>query len=288
MKTPLDPNPGKVNVYTYTGCVNVANGNFIDCRYDFRITSLKLPNADVPNNGGHLHDYASHPLGTLKVIWPPSSGNPSNFLNGQSQNSYVYFAHEIPDASGKIETELNLRVPLGWHTVFLESCDASNTYWCFKTTVDVGLNLSPMPDTPSLYLKHRGDTDLNHTDAVSFYGTDSAIRNLYKIAGWYNWLTDKRFKLNINDISLIRGGVFDIKGKYKNPHNTHRTGESADINKDVLNGVKLECTKNKLLSAAVFLVIRPEAGTVFAGRKFPSWGHFLCETGNHNNIHIDL
>ena len=291
LNTPL-ANPGKTSLYTYTGCVSVYTGIFIDCGYDFSITRLKQPEADPANNGGHTHTYANHPLGTLTVIWPPSSGNPSTSFKGQTQNSYVYFSHEIPPVSGKIETVLNLRVPQGWYTVNPESCDASNRSWCFNTTVDVGVkNLTSLPDTPSLYLKSRAP-DVNHTDAVAFYGTDSAIGNIYKIAGWYNWLTEKRFKLSINDMSLIKGGLFDINGDYSAPHRSHRTGESADINKDVLNGVKLDCTKNKLLSAAVFLVIRPEAGTIFSGRVAPSWGHFLCETGARfgysNNIHIDL
>jgi hypothetical protein len=35
--------------------------------------------------------------------------------------------------------------------------------------------------------------------------------------------------LNINDISLERGGLFDIKGNWSPPHKTHREGRDTDV-----------------------------------------------------------
>jgi hypothetical protein len=279
----------KTKMRTYLECYDAYNGDFLDCGYDFLLTGIKQPDSDKKNNGGHTHGN-THPLGKLQVIWP-TKGSLSTTLYGQTKNDYVYFSHEIPEVSGKIEAELNVRVPQGWYTVSPESCDASYKSWCYKITVDVGLELSPLPDNASpFYIKNRrpNQTSVDHKNDVAFYGTNNAITNLYKIADWYNWLTNLQFQLSINDMSLIRGGLFDIRGNYSTPHKTHRTGESVDINKDTASGVQLDCTKNKLLAAAVFLVIRPEAGTIFAGRVAPSWGHFLCETTNDNNIHIDL
>lgn len=282
LNTPLTT-PGKVNMYTTIGCTDAYTGNFVNCGYDFSITRLKQPDTDPANNGGHTHA-GVHPLGTLKEIWP-IAGNPATSLNGYTQNTQVVISHQIPDVSGKIETVLNLRLPPGWHTVYPEPCDTSFTYWCYNTTIDVGLNLKPLPDAPGLYTKHR-NPDTAHTDAVAFYGTDSALRNLNGIADWYNWLTLRT--LSINDMSLIRGGMFDLGLNYvidkNHGHHDHRTGESVDINKD--NG---DCTKNKALLLAVLFVIPPEPYTYYANRKLPSFGHFLCETGKKlNNIHIDL
>ena len=279
LNTPLT-HPGKSYMYTRIGCVNAANGNFISCGYDFSITGLTQPDTDPANNGGHSHTISNHPLGTLKESLP-MPGNSATYLSGNTQNNWVYFSHEIPEVSGKINTVLNLRVPPGWHTVNPQPCDVSFTYWCFNTTVDVGLNLTPLPDAAWLYTKHR-KPDTAHTDAVAFYGTDSALRNLNSIADWYNQLT--LLTLSVNDMSLIKGGLFDVYADYSPPHHDHRTGESADINKDV-NG---DCTKNKALLLAVLFVMPPEPYTYYANRKLPSFGHFLCETGNHNNIHIDL
>jgi hypothetical protein len=280
LNTPLTT-PGKVNMYTNIACTDASTGNFVSCGYDFSITGLKQPDTDPANNGVHTHAGA-HPVGTLKEIWPVP-GNPVTSLNGYTQNTQVVISHQIPDVSGKIETVLNLRVPPGWHTVYPESCNGDGTSWCFNTTVDVGLNLTPLPDAPGLYTKARKQnaTALAHTDAVAFYGTDSALRNLTSIADWYNWLTLRT--LSINDMSLIKGGLFDVYANYSPPHHDHRTGESADINKD--NG---DCTKNKALLLAVLIAMPPEPYTFYANRKLPSFGHFLCETSNSNNIHIDL
>jgi len=275
LNTPL-VKPGKNKMYTHIGCVNAATGNFISCGYDFKITKLKQPVSDVENNGGHTHTYADHPLGQLEVVKPVGGS-----LIGQTSNSYVYFAHEIPHVSGKIETALNLRVPPGWHTVSPESCDTTRTYWCFETTVDVGLNLIPLPDNPALYKKFRSP-DTRHTNEVAFYGTGTALNNINEISDWHNQLALNR-TLSINDMSLIKGGIFDINGNYSPSHYEHRTGESADINKE---GV--DCIKNKFLLLATFLVMGRDGGRVFADRQLPSLGHFLCETNLRNNIHIDL
>src|ERR1017187_10139687 len=52
--------PGKNYIYTYTGCIDGSNGNFLSCGYDFTITELTTPDSDVANNGGHTHTYSAH------------------------------------------------------------------------------------------------------------------------------------------------------------------------------------------------------------------------------------
>ena len=186
--------PGKNYRYTYIGCVNAANGEFTSCGYDMSITGLVQPESDIANNGGHTHSNASpeHPVGNIKVIWP-GTGSPTKFISGSTNGNYVYVSHEMPEVSGKIETRLNVRVPFGWHTVYPVSCDSTNTSWCFDTKIDVGLNLSRMPDDPALYQKVRTDS-VDHTNDVAFYGTDSSINKLIKIADWYNWLSDLQYQ----------------------------------------------------------------------------------------------
>jgi len=41
LNTPL-AQPGKAYTYTHIGCVNVANGNFVSCGYDYSITGLTV------------------------------------------------------------------------------------------------------------------------------------------------------------------------------------------------------------------------------------------------------
>lgn len=268
-------------MYTNIACINAYTGNFVSCGYDFSITGLTQPDTAPANNGGHTHA-GVHPLGTLKEIWP-MPGNPATYLSGYTQNNWVYFSHEIPEVSGKIETVLNLRVPPGWYTVSPESCDGGGTYWCFKTTVDVGVatDLLPLADPQSYpglsYIRVRNA--LGHTDDVAYFGTIDTLFFLNNIAILYR---EKGYTLSVNDMSLPRGGLFDVYANYNTPHKTHRTGQSADINQDI-NG---DCLQNKILLSVVDDEMPIEVGSPFAKRYFPS--RFLCEQRNNNNIHIDF
>jgi len=247
---------------------------------------LKLPNSDVANNGGHTHT-GVHPLGMLKEIWP-TPGNSAIYLWGQTPNNYVYFSHEIPQVSGKIETVLNLRVPPGWYTVSPESCDGSGTSWCFNTTVDIGVStvLLPLadpksnPDVTLPYIRVRNP--MGHPDEVAYFGTIDTLFFLNNIAIAYK---KKGYTLSVNDMSLPRGGLFDVDADYLTPHNLHRTGQSADINKN--HG---DCLKNKFLRIVIDKEMPVEGGSPFTQRSPPS--RFLCETGRQfgytNNIHIDF
>jgi hypothetical protein len=275
--TPVGPQSGIVQKFTSIACYDFSSGNLVDCGFDFTITGLHAPAGDPDNNGGHTHDPGAHPVGSLSVVAPVPSG-PSTTLVGQTLNDIVVVSHEIPQVSGKIDTVLNLRVPPGWHTVTPESCTPDRTSWCFFTTIDVGLpGLTVLPGDPA-YTKLR-KPDNSHTDAVAFFGTPETNTNLAEIADFYNLLTDNI--LSVNDMSLVRGGVFDFKDNFTGPHQLHRVGNSADINK-----AQGDCTVNYDLAVAVNFVMPAEAGSNFAKRAIPSFGRFLCEP--NGNIHIDF
>lgn len=276
--TPVGPQSGTVQKFTSIACYDIGSGNLLDCGFDLTIDGLTQPASDVANNGGHTHNLSTHPVGTLRIVAPITAG-PSASLAGQTSFDVFVISHEIPQVSGKIETVLNLRVPPGWHTVSPESCDGSGTSWCFLTRIDVGLNgLASLPDGGPFYTKVRGGAPA-HADAVAYSGTPDAIVNLTEIAETYNQLTNNL--LSINDMSLLKGGIFDITNNYARPHNLHRVGNSADINK-----TQGDCRANYDLMLAVNLIMPAEAGSFFARRTLPSSGRFLCES--NGNIHIDL
>jgi len=274
----------KQKMVTHIACFNVYNGRYGDCSFDIRIKGLVQPATAVSNNGGHPHD-GTHPVGDLQVIYPVTGGK-SQFISGWTNNNYVNVSHEIPEVSGKIETIFNLFVGPGWHTVSPESCDASLSSWCFLTTVDVGVmtDLLPLADpnsNPGLaYIRVR--KPMGHPDEVAYSGTINTLFFLNNIAISYK---KQGYRLSVNDMSLPRGGLFDIDADYLAPHNTHRTGQSADINKNFG-----DCLVNKELRKVVDEEMPMNAGSRFANRYFPS--RFLCETGEQfgysNNIHIDF
>ena len=278
LATPLGPQSGDtVQKLTSIACYDVSSGNLQDCGFDFTITGLHPPVADGANNGGHTHGGA-RPLGDLQIIAPITSGR-STSLAGQTAFDVFVVSHSIPEVSGKIDTVLNLRVHPGSHTVSPESCDATQTSWCFFTTIDVGVSgLTNLPDGSPFYVKLRGGAP-QHQDEVAYFGTSDAISNLTAIAEIYNDLSNNL--LSVNDMSLPKGGLFDINSDYATPHIWHRVGQSADI-----NTTQGGCRVNYDLQIAVALVMPAEAGSFFAKRQFPSSGRFLCEA--NGNIHLDF
>lgn len=282
-KQPADlygPNTGSSPLLVNIACIDAYTGLFGNCGYKYNIEGLKLPDSAPANNGGHTHDIETHPLGKVKIVLP-TMGAPSTSVSDFTNNSFVVLNHDMPDVSGTIETILNITVPPGSVTIYPESCDGNFASWCFHTSIQVGVkNLIPLLENPSLYNKLRSP-DIYHTDTVAFYGTDSAIINLSVIAEWYSLLSSSNGILSVNDMSLIKGGLFDIDGDYSAPHKSHRRGTSVDINKSP----GIDCTNNKRLLLATLIVLKEPK---FKNRSLPSLGHYLCETGNRNNIHIDL
>jgi hypothetical protein len=286
--TPLGNITPKSLFVTNIACIDASNGQYTDCAFDIRINGLVQPNTEVANNGGHLPNMHSgtRPVGDLQIIFP-TIGAKTQFVYGQTNYSYVNVVYEMPEVSGKIETVLNLRVPPGWHTVYPESCDISRTYWCFNTMVDVGVvtDLLPLADPqtyprlPYIRVRNNPTTD-PHPNSVAFYGTINTLFFLNNIAISYQ---KKGYMLSVNDMSLPRGGLFDVHANYLTPHGYHRTGQSVDINKNFG-----DCLKNKMLRLVVDAEMPIQAGSKFANPKryFPS--RFLCETGNNNNIHLDF
>lgn len=273
-------------LFSSIACTDAYTGLLVNCGYSYSIVGLAQPSSEVANNGGHTHG-GIRDLGKVRTI-SPNPGEQGSSVKGSTNNEIVMLSHDMPEVSGKIETAVNITVPPGWYTVYPESCDGSRTSWCYDTTIDVGVSdLIPLPDGSTLYKKVQGATS-KHTGNTAYYGTASAISNLTAIARWYDKLSFGNIFLSINDMSLIRGGLLDIHGDYTAPHAWHRIGESADINKDYHG----DCTKNKLLLVSTYMVMGGGGGKTFTSRTLPSFGHFLCETGNafnySNNIHIDL
>jgi hypothetical protein len=282
MPTPLGPRTNVVRKRTYIACYDISTGTLNDCSFDMTIRGLTPQATDPVNNGGHNHDFDTHPVGSLSIVSPFVTG-PSRSQAGQTLSNVFSVSHEMPIVSGKIDVRLNLRVPPGWRTVFPRSCDATQTSWCFLTTIDVGVpDLTSLPDGSPFYVKIRRGAP-NHEDSAAYFGTADAISNLSAIAETYSDMTT--LLLSVNDMSLPRGGVFDHRSTFNPPHVWHRTGQSADINKPAGQ----DCRNAYDIKVAVMFVMPPEAGSFFATRRgFPSAGRFLCETANDNNIHIDF
>lgn len=68
------------------------------------------------------------------------------------------------------------------------------------------------------------------------YGMEDLVSELKTLADTI--YVQKGYELQINDMSLVNGGPFDITNNWNCPHQTHRNGISADIRNSLTNGTR--------------------------------------------------
>jgi len=131
------------------------------------------------------------------------------------------------------------------------------------------------------------------------FGTATALDRIRQIALAYREQNPGLGKLGINDISLVRGGVYDIDLNWvgdnqNNPHWGHRTGTEVDIDgRDSKNNVTAcESVRggNRRVKQAVeaaipeFLIPTvPQGSTPFTDEPISA---YLCESQGRNHVYL--
>lgn len=278
--------PGKPWTFTtYYGAFSAYDGTPLNCTFTHKINDLKKPETDPDNNGGHFHFEANRPLSFQNKPLQhtgdldPSAFGVAGFTSLSPSQRYGKVVHEMPEVSGNLAGESSLVLPHNWFCV--GDCYTSNS-WRWNDTYDIGIrNLASLPDLPSEYSKVRGGLD-THPHTVGFAGTAFALPMLPLIAENYFVLSGRL--LSINDMSLIKGGLFDYEKKkpWEPGHKSHREGKDADINQEGIG-----CDQDRDLRTAVDQLLSPV--------KMPSGelrSALLCEfckdTGTMCRKHIDL
>lgn len=168
------------------------------------------------------------------------------FTSPNSVQPYAVVSHDLPIASGNISAEAHVQLPFLW--VCVAGC-YTRTSWFYDRTIDIGVrNLAVLPNNQNLYLKVRGE-DAFHLDEVAFYGAAITLQMLPLVAQDYLLLSG--ITLSANDMSLPKGGLFDIRGDWDTPHSSHREGRDADINRGVF-----DCFEDLELRTAVDQLLR--------------------------------
>ena len=172
----------------------------------------------------------------------------------------------------------------------------------FLTTLHVGIpldsQLTQTADAPYVLTGDKPAHPKNH------FGTAIALEKLQQIAQKYfnttndeNNPTEQKRKLKINDISLVRGGVFDLNlnwvGDNQNdPHWGHRTGTEVDIETKDSLGNDTSCTSvpegNDLVKEAVEAVIREELSPTTPQGTIPLRLRraYKCESEGRNHVYL--
>jgi len=215
----VDENGNKTNYYTlppnyiaewYIGCSN--NGTW----------SAKLTYSYCHDKcGGHYHYTPPAPFLKYGGIyeqsnWPQTyheTPSPIYFptMTGNSKKYYYYFWY--PEYSMQV-------------THWIEAFGACSGMITNVLSVKVPEKLIEMK--PSLYYVLAGTTT---SHPYNHYGTELLIKTLTQIASEYHSAFPNASLIEINDMSLPWGGLFDIKDNWEKPHNLHRCGNQADIRK---------------------------------------------------------
>ena len=182
------------------------DGNPVNAAIKLKVTALE-------GSGGHVQAYHTernpYQAGKLKAgmlnsdtIDIPKSG----MLNGIVEFKYVASA-----ISGDHKIEA--------------TCTDITCNQIGQDSVWVGVQDLKLLPNSTLY-QFIGDTDA-HPD--NHYISGLAAKKIDNIAFVYREEFPKDKVLHINDISLQRGGLFDISGKWKPSHKTHNKGTDIDI-----------------------------------------------------------
>lgn len=284
---PLSPSflsPGELSRETfYFSCYDVETLRRLNCAFTYKVTGLKSPADNASNNGGHQHNFDTHPL-----IYPDNEngslqfdgidGDPSRLgVKGQTLSAIARVIHPIPQVSGMIATEATLDAPFGW--ICLRNCFTSNS-WRWERPLDVGVQgLEQMPMSGNGYWRltgSYGQPGVTSKHIANHYGTSSTVGTLSLIA-WRYFEDTGGDSLGINDMSLPKGGLFDIKNNWAPPHYEHRTGTDADIDRD-----GFDCEVDGLLWEAIEFVNK--YGYVSGDQPKAD---LLCEDGGLKHIDFD-
>lgn len=233
---PVKPSipPSKSTSVFAVSCQDIATGERLDCPFSLTITE------DAPFSGGHFHGSpttAPERIGGLRRSG--DSGNGSANLSGNTARSAVSVDYLVPEVSGDVRLEILYSPPPGWYCAIPPDC-------LTMVVFNIGIpGLEPMPVSGEGHWRLTGARTA-HPD--NHYGTPSTKTRVAGLARDY--FEQAGIAIGINDMSLVRGGLFDLRANWLPPHKWHRTGMSVDIdhlgiNEKVLNklAVQLGCMR---------------------------------------------
>ncbi len=210
------------------GCVNQFTGQLIPfCDLTFTLDR-------TPFSAGHDHDDASRPVGEFI---PPGGTTGSD---GILETDYI-----APDVSGVVMLTVSGVEPNGQPIPPASGAIAVRV----PGLQDLG---------PGANYNLTGAIPGKHTD--NHYGTPGFNAKLVTVANIYA-AAFSGFKLDINDISLVRGGLFDIDANWMIDHRSHRFGVDVDI------GLVALAQRHKL----DHIVTRAGIRTIFKKAVPPHW-----------------
>ena len=141
-------------------------------------------------------------------------------------------------------------------------------------SIEVKYDLESLGSGTNYHLRKH---DSNHNTGDYHYGTPDtnykikvAAEKFYTDYGF--WQKPVKKKIVVNDQSLVWGGLFDINGDWKDPHETHKSGLVVDISH------RYNSTEDTFLTFTERLKLEEVLDKVFGLDKCKDKvGHFHCK-----------
>lgn len=224
-------------------CYDVNTGNLLNCQVFDELVGILPPASNPAHSGGHTHG-GIFPLTDLSVgsngfvCLSCSDFNQDPFIvQAFTNSSTAVVLHTIPQFSGRLQVQGFLSPPPGW--VCVTNCN-------FQFVEEIGVDgLSDLPPGQNYAVVRSPGSVSLHPQGTA--GTSDALLRTADIAQGYFQVTGRG--LSINDLSLPRGGKFDLAGTFGEggAHSSHRTGKDADFNSTDLGGQTTSCFSDKQL-----------------------------------------
>lgn len=178
---------------------------------------------DLQNEtGGHFHNEIPSPL--LSVSSPSLSASatpifhavPSPMTWAMPAGTTYYYWEQLPVFATMIVEDFSSDLCGQWTDIL---------------SVEIR-GLKAMPEGKDYVLYSSEDAKNNHP--YNHYGTQALITAIKSIAGEYKAVFSDAEPLQIGDMSLFSGGIFDLKHDWMVPHTGHNFGADADISKNTV------------------------------------------------------
>jgi hypothetical protein len=180
-----------------------------------RFVGLRIEATMDSAPGGHLQVLGKHSTPPAVPAWPSNSTTCNTGSSGEC---------DITMGTGNVGGKKQIRFLVESVNGFFVTPYALNTVLEVYLSVDSGRTLDPL--YPSTLYKFIGDSDWHPSN---HWGRSSFNQKLTNLANLYSAAYPSFEKLCINDMSLPRGGKFDVDGSYTGSHESHQTGQDADI-----------------------------------------------------------
>ena len=275
----------------------------MNCKFRMQIVGLAQPLDDPINNGGHFHDYASHPLiypANADLIYqggsyPVQSGVTGVTPASEDEINADLIFYQAPEVAGTLQIESAIYFP-GFGSPYV-LFNPEVTYFHEFMHVQIPDTLIELP--PSSFYIRCGLTTGCLTDSPALdpshpqeqFGEPELVNDIIGLAAMYRSVYasgPSAQMLRISDMSLPYGGLFDTSYSSRTvpfvpPHQSHRLGVSVDISRYALldSGGRVN-TKQSVLDAFITLLGLSRLSE-YTNQECPD-----LKPGEPPCIHIDL